>query len=682
MTIYSSLNDIFVDAAEVLSPPTSTRVSQAAEESRYLHIPGSYTGGWKNKTVPYMVEPMDELTSRLFRAVIFCGPAQCGKTDALLLNWWLYNVLYDGADQLFVETSQSTARRFSRQRIDRVHRDSKRVGEKLLRGGNNDNTYDKYYRNGAVGRITWPSINELSGIPVGRVALTDYDRMDQDIDGEGSPFELASKRTTTFGSSAMTLVESSPGFIITDPRWSPKTPHEAPTTKGILSLYNLGDRRRWYWKCWWCEKAFEPTFDKLSYNAEETDTVAAAEAAFMACPHCDKAIDPSLKQKLNESGVWLKDGERWDSAEQQKVGDPARSEIASFWLMGVAASFSSWKTLVSKYLDANAVYERTGSEENLKATINTDQGLPYTPKSLANSRRPEDIQSRARDIGDRMVPEGVRFLLAVIDVQGNRFEVQITGHMPFQDRAVVDYFTIRKSKRLDEDGDRLAVSPGTHLEDWDLLIEKVVNRTYPIADDSGRFMRVKYTLCDSGGRAGVTEKAYNFWRAIKKKGMANRFQLLKGEHKPSAPRVETRYPDSQRKDRHANARGEIPIVFINTNIFKDALDKDLRRDEPGGGYIIFPDWLHDEYYEGLCVEERTEKGWRNLRKLPNEPFDLLSYDRAAFVKVGGEQINWESPPSWAQEWDSNSLVSKTDKPAFSSISASEYSMEAIAEDSV
>ncbi|MCE3090551.1 phage terminase large subunit family protein, partial [Escherichia coli] len=63
-------------------------------------------------------------------------------------------------------------------------------------------------------------------------------------------FSLASKRTTTFMSSGMTLVESSPGRDVKDVKWRRTSPHEAPPTTGILSLYNRGDRRRWYPEDW------------------------------------------------------------------------------------------------------------------------------------------------------------------------------------------------------------------------------------------------------------------------------------------------------------------------------------------------------------------------------------------------------------------------------------------------
>lgn len=54
-------------------------------------------------------------------------------------------------------------------------------------------------------KIGWPSINVLSSSDYKYVALTDYDRWPEDIDGEGDGFSLASKRTTTFMSAGMTL---------------------------------------------------------------------------------------------------------------------------------------------------------------------------------------------------------------------------------------------------------------------------------------------------------------------------------------------------------------------------------------------------------------------------------------------------------------------------------------------
>ncbi len=112
----------------------------------------------------------------------------------------------------------------------------------------------------AKSQIGWPSITVFSSSDYKRVALTDYDRFPEDIDGEGDGFSLASKRTTTFMSAGMTLAESSSGREITDVKWRRSSPHEAPPTTGILSLYNRGDRRRWYWPCPHCGDWFQPIF--------------------------------------------------------------------------------------------------------------------------------------------------------------------------------------------------------------------------------------------------------------------------------------------------------------------------------------------------------------------------------------------------------------------------------------
>ncbi|MCM4841582.1 phage terminase large subunit family protein, partial [Escherichia coli] len=84
-----------------------------------------------------------------------------------------------------------------------------------------------------------------------------------------------SKRTTTFMSSGMTLVESSPGRDVKDVKWRRTSPHEAPPTTGILSLYNRGDRRRWYWPCPHCGEYFQPCGDVVAGFRDIADPVLA-----------------------------------------------------------------------------------------------------------------------------------------------------------------------------------------------------------------------------------------------------------------------------------------------------------------------------------------------------------------------------------------------------------------------
>ena len=687
MNSFRTVDDMMIEAAEGIRPTERMSVTEAAERYRFINNPGSYSGEYKRSITPYLVEPQDALASTSLNGMIFVGPSQCGKTE-MVLNWITHTVMTDPADMMVVQTAQNTARDFSMRRIDRLHRDSEDVGEMLL-ADSADNTFDKRYKNGMILTLSWPSINELSGRPVPKLFETDYDRMTQDVNGEGTPYGLGQARMKTFGRFGMCAAESSPGFPHTQTAWVRKTPHEAPPVEGILSLYNTGDRARWYWQCVECKHAFEAHRRYLHIPASN-DPVEASQAAELRCPNCTAAYSEQegvrpgkreMNQRVEDGGHarWVKDGMVW-LPEGELHGSPRPTNTASFWLNGVAASMSKWSEIVLKLLQAERTYDETGAEKALKTAINTDFGEAYTPKAQALARMSEQLKSRAIPVPEKMVPYGVRFILAQVDVQKNKFVVQMHGIHADGDISVIDRFDVKWSRREQDDkpGQLHYVNPATHDEDWRLLVPEVLTKTYPLADYSGRHMSVKFTVCDSGGKKGVTGRAYQFYRWLRRgyasdedastpeerekypyvQGLDARFKLLKGDPNPNSPRAVLKYPDSQRKDRNAGARGEIPVLFFNVNELKNMLDNRLDRTEEGGR-INFPDWLDANFYKELTVEVKNAKGlWENPHDYRNESWDLLTYCLGTMVyhEVGFETIRWDKPPGWASEWDSNDLV--------------------------
>lgn len=663
-TKYNSLEAIIVDMAEQLRPPERLTVAEAAEKYRYVNQPGAYVGPWLNETAPYMVDPMNTFASRPFSKMAFVGPAQCGKTDSLIVNGVAYSVRVDPLDTMVFCPTSGAARDFSMRRIDRLHRHSPEVGKMLMKSRDADNKFDKHYTTGMILTLSFPSKTEMAGRPVGRIIMTDFDRMPMDVDGDGNPFDLASKRTTTFNSFAMCCAESSPSMPILDPHWIAKGDHEAPPCEGIMALYNRGDRRRWEWPCPHCWTWFEGKFEHLVWSHDPAlSNLEKGETAKMACPHCGCEIEPDERHEMQQWGVWVPEGCRIND-KGQLVGKKPRTDFASFWLRGVAAAFATWPKLVTTYLDACDEYERTLSEEALKKFWNNDMGEPYKPKSLESLRVPEALKARAEKLPEQMVPEGVRFLVGIVDVQANRFHCTVYGIMPGDpfDIVPIDRFEIRKSKRLDVDGHPLPCNPPSYLEDWDLIEEQVMDKRYELADGTGRTMQVKITGCDSGGKAGTTDKAYDFWRKQRDRGRAGRFLLLKGDHTASNPRTRLGYPDSQRKDNKSAARGDVPVLFINSNMMKDSLNGRLDVVIPGKGMIHLPEWMPDEFFSELCVEVRTEgKGWENPNKLRNEAWDLLYYLLGVCISpkvLAIEAIDWNNPVGWAKPWDENDLVSE------------------------
>lgn len=664
---YKSVADILNVFRDYVLPPERITVTEAAIKYRTVYQPPVYTGPWDESRVPYATEILNCLESKEYSAVCNVAPAQSAKTDNNF-NWLSYIIKCDPSDFMLVEKTKGEARSFSMLKLDRVLRHSPHLREQMVTSRNNDNVFDKRFKSGAFMQIAWPTIDNLSGKTIRRVSLSDYDRMDDDIGGEGSAFDLARRRTNVYKRLGMTYVESSPSKDVEDLNWTPSTPHEAPPCKGILGIYNRSDRRRWYWKCPHCGKRFEPTFELFKW-ANSSDLKECAESVYMACPHCftknGAMILPYMKYELNLEGRWLREGQFFTKNDEID-GKPIRSDIAGFWLKGPAAAFSVWETLTINYLSALDTMERTGDVGPLKTTINTDQAYVYFPKNRSDRITAEKLKETASDLGFKVVPLKIRCLFATVDTQSNRFIVQVHGIVPAPngyDVVVIDRFELRKSKRLDEDGHPLPLAPGTYKEDWEILVSEVINKKYPMDDKSGRTMTVSFTICDSGGKDKATANAYSFYRALKKSpDWGKNFLLCKGEPKPDAPRAKIHMPDSERKDRTANARGEIPVLFINSNMCKDWVYETINRREPGGGYIEFVDWFDLDFYKEIFAEEQDPKTkkWGNPKRKRNETFDLLYYLHGLCAWLGCERIDWDNPPEaarWAKPPETNIYVS-------------------------
>ena len=668
--MFASAKDIRRDIANLLKPPRRMKVSEAVAEYMRVPVGGGNSVKWDENTAPYILEPMNCLNSREYDAVVFVGPARTGKTVGLIDGWITYSIICDPSDFLLVQLTQEKASEHSRKRLDRTFRCSPEIAKRLSPRKNDNNVHDKYFRAGNLLKIGWPSINVLSSSDYKYVALTDYDRWPDDVDGEGDGFSLASKRTTTFMSAGMTLVESSPGKDIVDLKHHPKTTHEAPPTTGILSLYNRGDRRRFYWQCPSCSEWFEPSMANMVGYRDDTDYVKASENARLQCPHCQSLVDPDKKRALNIGGKWLKEGQTIDK-DGVIHGEGRNSRIASFWLEGPAAAYQTWAQLTYKLLTAEHEFEMTGSEETLKAVTNTDWGLPYLPRSALEQRRSDELMERREETEKRTVPYGCRFLLAAVDVQGGRnrrFVVQIIGYGENSERWLIDRYNIKSSMRSNSDGESLPIDPSAYPEDWDLLISDVLNKQYRVEGLDGGFMPILAMAVDSGGEDGVTDNAYKFWRRCKRDGLSKRVYLVKGDSTKRQKLITRTYPDNtSRSDRHAKARGDVPLYLLQTDQLKDRISNALSRETVGANYIHFPAWLGEWFFDELTYEERGQDGkWRKPGKGNNEAFDLFCYAHAIAILRGYERIKWgdeDSVPHWARLPGSNPNVIRKETTA-------------------
>ena len=687
---------------QALKPPNRVSVSRGAKENLVIKQTGAAGGAWDPAETPYMVHPMDSLASRQHEAVVFVGPARTGKTAGLLLGWMAHNVVNDPGDMLFIQMTKDEARKFSKTDVDRSLRNSPNVRAMQSTRAIDSNTFDTMFRHGMFLRIGWPTINTVSGSTYRYVAITDIDRMENadDVDGEGPLFDLAKKRTTTFLSRGMCLVESSPGYPQTDPAWKAATPHEGPPVGGIGTLYNRSDRHRWYWQCPDCAEHFEaapglglfhlPSDDELLQDIRMMDlSKIATQYARVICPHCGSIIGPEHKPTLNAGGIWLPDNVRI-TRDKEIVGTPLTSKIRGYWMGGVAATYQPWVSLIYNHLEGLQDYALTGSEKKLKQAITTDQAWPYMERHLKEAQAGRSTPlDRAEDTLVRyQVPPQTRMLQAAVDVQGgvnSRFVVQIHAVGPHMEQWLVDRFEIKHSKRPGMGQEFAPIDPTAHPEDWDVLTDKLLNATWK-TPDANREIKIRMLTVDTGGEGrkrlkgekdvaaptdGVTHNAYAWYRRVRKAGQAHRVTLYKGASTTTAPIIR----ESMVGKRTGKDKGDVPLLMCNPHLLSDMVNSGMKRGVPGPGYYHWPQpkhltlnpdgWLAPSFFDELDSEVRNRNGtWQQIRPR-NESWDLCRMMMAGMLRMGLDKIkDWNVVPAWLAPLDQNSeIVAREDRRA-------------------
>lgn len=635
--------------AEQLLPPPDISITEACERERFLYNPGGgYTGPYRRSMAPYCVAPQDSLRDRLYSTTVFVAPGQCGKTE-ILLNWATHSVLFDPADMLLVLDEKDQAEDFIDRRIKRWIQYNDGVGRRMVD--------DKRYFRSFIGMtlaVLWATGSKAASKPAPRIAIDERDSMPDDLDGEGDPVELFAKRAATFGDAAQLYVSSSPKKPIRRGITGERKlgEHEAPPTTGILALYNQGTRKRYYWPCPECGEFHTPTFEMLRWP----DGVTASDRDYpvqLECPHCGCLLDEVHKPAMLAAAHWVSEGQTIDC--DGRIHGPARAaSIDSYWLRGPSNAFTGWNQLVGKFLAGHAELDDTGADAKLKTFWQLEEAYPYeAPEGEHDINLDADaLKARAEPYPLGIVPAQSRFLTAQVDVQGNRFEVEIRAWGVGLESWVVQRFAIFKAKDPSApEGERL-LDPATQKGDWDLLFDRVLNSAWPI-EGTALAARIACTAVDAFGSDGVTTQAYDFWRRAKSRGFGKwRLMLTKGGTRENAPLLAWSQPElSGGKSRKTG--GYAWLATLNVAALKDVAAKRLKLENPGPQFCHLAEALGDlpgiDYWAELTAEAKVDGKWER-RRPRNEAWDHLVQAIGVSLHLRANRIDWAAPQPWARPW--------------------------------
>lgn len=648
------IEGMYVEAAGSVRPPQRMSVAEYAQKHRYL--PGGSGRGdrWRNEKTPYLVEPMEWLTSRMYQTIAIPGPGQVGKT-VVPENWLLQSVALDPAPFLWYMQSDDSLEAYVKARINPMIDDHDEMRTALGPRPIDDSLHFKLFR-GMTAQFLTASMGNLINKNAPRIVADEIDAWG--IDGDVKP--LLDIRRQSFGDESMLLALSHPDKatgMIPERDW----------LAGIMAIYADSTRCVWYWECPICGGVSSPNpmaarFMSLEYPTEGS-LDAVEDGSYLLCPVNQCKIKEHKRNGMNKNGIWIGDGQ--EIRKDGKItGQRVNRKTAGAWIVGAMSSFIMGGIGGLAKARVKAERERDAGEDDdaLRQVIVKQWGIPYAPSRAVGSISANDLADRAEpDLKTGEVPEGVRFIVIAVDCQLGYFEWICRGFGERGESWIIDR-------------GRFTANPATDADDWDML-QDLFTKRWPLADGSGRTMVARAAGFDSAGQPGITQQAYSAWSRWKKKGkVSSKGTLggrevwsvlpLKGASTLNAAKLSVVYPDTSRKANKLVGRGDVPVGIFNPNTFKDDLGGQLMKAEPGPWYVHYPFALRSKeaphiWFEQMVAETRLANGrWEKLNKSArNETLDLMVMSHVLAHLHGLSRINWEKPPAWAAPWATNALVS-------------------------
>ena len=563
---------LFRDLAKAVSPPPVLTVSQWADRYRRLSPESAAEPGqWNTDRAPYQREIMDCVNDPLVEHVVIMSSAQVGKTE-LILNIIGYYIDYDPAPMLVVQpTLKPMAEDFSKDRLAPMIRDTPTISGKVhdVKSRNSGNTIlHKTFPGGHVTIAGANSASSLASRPVRIVLMDETDRYPASAGTEGNPIKLAEKRTTAFWNKKKIKVST-------------------PTIKGSSQIekeYQSGTMEEWCVPCPCCGK----------YQPYEWGRVHFSDVT-MECKYCGEHIS-EFDWKQGE-GKWI-------------AAHPERRRKRSFHLNELASPWTHWDSIIAEWKEAQKEYKENGDVEKLKTFINTVLGETWEPRGKGAD---DDSLLARRERYEAEIPEGVLLLTASVDVQDDRFEIEVCGWgRGFESWGV-------KYEKLYGDLDK--------EETWDRL-EAWLDREFYFA--SGSSLLIALTCIDTGGHK--TTECYKFLKRMEKKG--KRIYGIKGFGRESQgiPLIHKL---------STNNEYNVKVFILGVDSGKEIVVSRLSTVDEGPGYCHFPINADRGYSEtvikGLNSEQRVTEvkdgraivKWKKKSGTRNEPLDLRVYNTAA-----------------------------------------------------
>jgi phage terminase large subunit GpA-like protein len=572
------------------TPEPAVTVCEWADEHRIISgRAANERGRWRTARAPYLREPFDLLSvTSPIRRVVIQKASQMGFTESAV-NWLGYTIQHAPGPFLFVEPTVEVAKRLSRQKIDPAIAESEALRTRVAPPRSRDASNTVLLKEFPGGLLVLTGANSAAGLcytTCRYTVLDDIDRYPPNVEGEGNPLALVAARSRTFGARRKELLMSSP----TTTGYSP-----------IETEFQATDQRRYFVPCPACGTYQPLDFVNLVWEPGKPKT------ARYRCASCATLIREASKTKMLARGEWRATA---------PVTDPG---VAGFHISALycPVGWLSWAEIAAEAEHA------ARDQQQAQTFANTILGESYAERGeTPDWKRLRDRQTSS-PLG--VVPDGVAFLTAGVDVQADRLEVSIWG-----------WGRGRRSWLIEH---RVLEGEVAREEPWETL-SYIVAQTWPAGADG----RLAVPLARVGVDAGYATTQVHAWARRQPTG---RVVLVRGGPPTVALVSLPRSVEAVESGRSTRRRRRgLRVWAVDTHAIKLETYGWLYLDPPADGVTFPAGWVSlpavgDEFLRQLTAEHLVRKivNGRETRVWikgynRNEALDCRVYARAAAHLVG------------------------------------------------
>lgn len=595
-------------ALKKFAPPEKISTKDWANKFRWLSTKQSARPGkFSTAVTPWVDGILDACDDRSVHKVVCQKSAQVAWTDGVLINVIAKRIHIDPCGIVLLFPKEGSITKFLNQKFVPSVESTPELSDLIdvTTSRKSGNTKDfKNFPGGFIALVGSNAPDNVKSLSAPLVAIEEPDDCNTNVGQQGDSKKLLEERSKTY-SNRLILSGGTPSVKSLSP---------------IETDYENSDQRKFFVPCHECGESHVLSWDNVLIPEDKNQNdkiygIYKPDEAMYVCP-CGTAWDDQQKNRNVKKGKW--------------IATAPFHGVAGFYINELYSSFkaSSFAELARKYIEAKNELEK-GDESAMIVFTNSTLGLGYEYKT--DAPEVDELEDKALDYNEMLVPQHGLVVTAGVDVQHDRFAIVLRAWGRDEESWLVYWNEIY----------------GVVTDKTDPVWGQLDNILFsPIKHTSGVFLRVSAISIDSSD-GQTNDLVYAWVRERINRGV----MAIKGANSLEAEiYAKPRAIDFNAKKKTKAQRYGLQVYAVGTNKAKDLIDGRLKLTGIGPSRFHFYKDVRSDYFNQLLSEikapsraYRKKMIWQKKAGERNEALDCEVYALHAARHI---KVHLMRPDAW------------------------------------